>query len=93
MLAVYTQSLVFVVHTLGMLFCGRNRHSRFPNQLHQLRVHADDGKVRTVGFFVGVQHLFHSGDELSIAFRRDHPVLDLSFCHAVFYMSYERFRG
>ena len=43
------------------------------------------GSLRIVGFFVGFEHVFHVGHELGVLLGRNHPVLDLSLGHAVFF--------
>ena len=63
---------------------GRNGRARLLQSLHRLFVHAEDGHVRIVWLFVGVQHLFHVGNALGVRFRWNDPVCDLPMRQAVF---------
>jgi hypothetical protein len=65
--------------------CGRNRRARFFQQLHRLFIHAQDGHLGIVRFFIGFQHLFHVGDKFAIRFWWDYPVFDLPIRHAIFF--------
>src|SRR5215831_8515787 len=78
-------AFVFIIDPFRMLLGRRNWHPRFADELHRLLVHAHDRLGRVVGFFVGLQHLFHTGDELAIGVGRDYPVLDFPLGHAVFF--------
>src|SRR5438445_13824042 len=67
-----------------MLRCGSDPHLRLLQQLDRLLVHTQHGLLWIVGFFVGVEDLFHARHELGILVWRNHPVLDLAFGHTVF---------
>ena len=67
-------ALVFVVVTSGSSGLGRDRRARLGDQLLGGLVQTHE---RTIGIsrpLVGVQHVFHGGDEARIGFGRDHPL-------------------
>ena len=77
-------SLILVVDSPSVGFRRRNRLAGFLHQLYGLLVHADHRAIGIVRVFVRFQDVLHVRDKLSIGFRRDDPVLDLAFGHAVF---------
>ncbi len=78
-------AFVFVVDALGVLLGRGDRHAGLANQLHGLLVHAHHRAVGIVSFFVGLQHFLHVRNELAVRIGRDHPILDLSLRHTVFF--------
>jgi hypothetical protein len=78
-------AFVFIIDALAMLLRCGDRHPSFLEQLERLFIHTQHGMLGIVGFCVGFEHFFHAGHELDVLLRRNHPVLDLALCHAVFF--------
>src|SRR6266567_373011 len=68
-----------------MLLRRGDRHPSFLEQLHRLFVHTQHGMLRIVRCRISFEHFFHARHELGVLLRRNHPVLDLAFGHAVFF--------
>jgi len=78
-------AFVFVVHATRMLLRGRNGIPGFLEQLHRLLVHAKHRKALVARFLVGLQHVLHAGNELTVGCRRNHPILNFPLRDAVFF--------
>src|ERR1700678_696605 len=65
--------LIIVARRLPWL--GRDRHTRFGDQLLRGLVHADHGILRIVRSLINLQHVLHAGYERRVGIRWDHPLL------------------
>jgi len=64
---------------------GRNRRLHLADELARRLVHADYWESAVIRAHVDVEHLFHAGDELGVALRRNHPSYFLPRLELVFF--------
>ena len=65
-----SQSLVFVIDTLGVLLSSRNWDASFTDELHRLLVHKNHRTGGIVGCFVSFQHVCQARDKVGVGFER-----------------------
>ena len=66
---------VFMVVFRRLSWRHRQGLSGLFDQLHWLFIHADHGVIRVILPLVNLQDVFHSGDELTVLYRRNQPTL------------------
>src|SRR6185437_5219914 len=68
-------ALVLVVEPCGPSWLGRDRHTRFGDELLRCLLQTDHRAGRVVRPLVHFQHVLHAGHESGVGVRRDHPLL------------------
>ena len=77
--------IIFIIYASWMFFRRRDWCTSFLQKLDWLFIPAQHRTVRIIRLRVCLQHFFPIRGKLTVCFGRNHPVLDFSLRHAVFF--------